>query len=109
MELNSALLETFRRVEVNIPLLDAIKQIIKYVKFLKDLCIHKRRLKGNEQVSGFHDPKPYIAQKVLLFNFTPSLFLVNFNLNGMFLLLLLMFFPMVQLRLKMKLPEKSSK
>ena len=34
---------------------------------------------------------------------------VNFDLDGVVLLLLLMFFPMVQLRLKMKLPEKSSK
>ena len=50
MELNSDLLETFRRVKVNIPLLDAIKQIPKYEKFLKDLCPHKRKLKGNEQV-----------------------------------------------------------
>ena len=29
------ILETFRRVEVNIPLLDAIKQIPRYAKFLK--------------------------------------------------------------------------
>lgn len=45
------LLETFRKVEVNIPLLDAIKQIPKYAKFLKELCTHKRRLKGNERIS----------------------------------------------------------
>ncbi|KAL0404027.1 UNVERIFIED_CONTAM: hypothetical protein Sradi_2043500 [Sesamum radiatum] len=30
--------ETFRKVEVNIPLLDAIKQIPRYAKFLKELC-----------------------------------------------------------------------
>ncbi|XP_061345242.1 uncharacterized protein LOC133291077 [Gastrolobium bilobum] len=45
------MLDTFRKVEVNIPLLDAIKQILKYVKFLKELCINKRRLKGDELVS----------------------------------------------------------
>ena len=50
MELDFDLLETFRRVEVNIPLLDAIKKIPKYEKFLKDSCTHKRKLKGNEQV-----------------------------------------------------------
>ena len=50
VELHSNLLETGRRVEVNILLLDAIKQIPKYAKFLKDLCTHKRKLKGNEQV-----------------------------------------------------------
>ena len=61
VELHSNLLETVRRVEVNILLLDAIKQIPKYAKFLKDLCTHKRKLKGNEQVklrSGRELPKP---------------------------------------------------
>ena len=37
-EKDKELLETFRKVEVNIPLLDAIKQIPKYAKFLKELC-----------------------------------------------------------------------
>ncbi|RDY05353.1 hypothetical protein CR513_10831, partial [Mucuna pruriens] len=37
------LLKMFRKVEINIPLLDAIKQIPKYAKFLKELCVHKRR------------------------------------------------------------------
>ena len=50
-ELDKELLDTFRKVEVNIPLLDAIKQIPKYAKFLKDLCTHKRRLKGDEKIS----------------------------------------------------------
>ncbi|KAL2242611.1 UNVERIFIED_CONTAM: Retrovirus-related Pol polyprotein from transposon 17.6 [Sesamum indicum] len=41
--------ETFRKVEVNIPLLDAIKQIPRYAKFLKELCTSKGKLKGNER------------------------------------------------------------
>ena len=45
------ILETFKKVEVNIPLLDAIKQIPRYAKFLKERCTHKRRLKGDEKVS----------------------------------------------------------
>ncbi|RDX63841.1 hypothetical protein CR513_57677, partial [Mucuna pruriens] len=41
----------FRKVEINIPLLDAIKQIPKYAKFLKELCVHKRKkMKGNVEV-----------------------------------------------------------
>jgi len=36
---------------VNIPLLDAIKQISRYAKFLKELCTHKRKLKGNERIN----------------------------------------------------------
>ncbi|XP_020209331.2 uncharacterized protein LOC109794285 [Cajanus cajan] len=50
-EKDKELLETFRKVEVNIPLLDAIKQIPRYAKFLKEMCTHKRRLKGNEKIS----------------------------------------------------------
>jgi hypothetical protein len=35
------ILEVFKKVELNIPLLDAIKQIPKYAKFLKELCTTK--------------------------------------------------------------------
>jgi hypothetical protein len=47
------ILEVFKKVELNIPLLDAIKQIPKYAKFLKELCTTKRafKLKGHEMVS----------------------------------------------------------
>jgi hypothetical protein len=47
------ILEVFKKVEFNIPLLDAIKQIPKYAKFLKELCTTKRafKLKGHEMVS----------------------------------------------------------
>ncbi|RDX72144.1 hypothetical protein CR513_48412, partial [Mucuna pruriens] len=43
----------FRKVEINIPPLDAIKQILKYVKFLKELCVHKRKkMKRSVEVGG---------------------------------------------------------
>ena len=38
------LLEVLRKVKVNIPLLDMIKQVPTYAKFLKDLCTVKRGL-----------------------------------------------------------------
>jgi len=44
-------LGTFRKVDVNIPLLDAIKQIPKYAKFLKELCKHKMKMKGHEWIT----------------------------------------------------------
>ena len=40
--------ELFKQVKVNIPLLDAIKQIPSYAKFLKDLCTVKRKLGVNK-------------------------------------------------------------
>ncbi|KAM2026281.1 hypothetical protein ACFX1T_018716 [Malus domestica] len=43
-------LETFRKVHVNIPLLDAIKQIPKYAKCLKKLCTTKKRVREKEVV-----------------------------------------------------------
>ncbi|XP_020232906.1 uncharacterized protein LOC109813180 [Cajanus cajan] len=49
-EVDKEILETFRKVEVNIPLLDAIKQIPRYAKFLKELCTHKRKIKGNKRI-----------------------------------------------------------
>jgi len=41
---NSEIFETFKQVSINIPLLDAIKQVPSYAKFLKDLCTVKRKL-----------------------------------------------------------------
>ena len=57
-------METFRKVEVNIPLLDAIKQIPKYAKFLKELCTHKRKLKGNERISMGRNVSTSISKSV---------------------------------------------
>ncbi|XP_071741106.1 uncharacterized protein [Rutidosis leptorrhynchoides] len=35
--------ETLKQVKINLPLLDAIRQVPSYAKFLKDLCIQKRK------------------------------------------------------------------
>ncbi|XP_026450681.1 uncharacterized protein LOC113350774 [Papaver somniferum] len=37
------MLEMFKRVNINIPFLEAIRQILTYAKFLKDLCTQKRK------------------------------------------------------------------
>ena len=41
--------ELFKQVKLNIPLLDAIKQIPSYAEFLKDLCTVKRKLGVNKE------------------------------------------------------------
>jgi hypothetical protein len=41
---NSKIFETLKQVRINIPLLDGIKQVPSYAKFLKDLCTVKRKL-----------------------------------------------------------------
>jgi len=60
-EADKEILETFK---VNIPLLDAIKQIPRYAKFFKDLCTHKRRLKGNEKVNMGRNVSALIEKSV---------------------------------------------
>jgi hypothetical protein len=41
---NSKIFETLKQVMINIPLLDVIKHVPSYAKFLKDLCTVKRKL-----------------------------------------------------------------
>ncbi|KAK8685705.1 hypothetical protein V6N13_124742 [Hibiscus sabdariffa] len=45
------ILDIFRKVGINIPLLDVIRKMPRYARFLKDLCTTKRKLTGNEKVN----------------------------------------------------------
>jgi len=47
---NSEIFKTFKQVRINIPLLDAMKQVPSYAKLLKDLCIVKRKLNVKKKV-----------------------------------------------------------
>ncbi|KAM5578089.1 hypothetical protein ABKV19_008421, partial [Rosa sericea] len=49
-EAEKAILETFKKVQINIPLLEAIKQIPKYAKFLKEFCTTRRQNREKEVV-----------------------------------------------------------
>lgn len=50
-EEDKEILENFYKVKVNIPLLDAIKQVSRSTKFLKELCTNKKKLSYNEKIS----------------------------------------------------------
>ena len=50
-ELDQEILNTFKKVEINIPLLDAVRQIPKYAKFLKEIWTNRRRIRDNEVVN----------------------------------------------------------
>ncbi|RDY09177.1 hypothetical protein CR513_06491, partial [Mucuna pruriens] len=53
LESDEELLKMFQKVEISIPLLDAIKKVPKYEKFLEELCVHKRRkIKGSKEIGG---------------------------------------------------------
>jgi hypothetical protein len=56
-----AVMEAFKQVKINIPLLDAIQQVPTYAKFLKDLCTQNRKSKN------------HIPKKVLLTEHVSSL------------------------------------
>ncbi|GAB2273230.1 hypothetical protein Dimus_039018 [Dionaea muscipula] len=50
VEQDKSLLDLFKRVEITIPLLEEIRQVPKYAKFLKDLCTSKRKTREGEHV-----------------------------------------------------------
>ena len=58
------ILETFKKVQVNLPLLDAIKQIPKYAKFLKELCTTRRRIREKEVVKVSENVSAIIQRKL---------------------------------------------
>ncbi|GJT37753.1 DNA-directed DNA polymerase [Tanacetum coccineum] len=75
-EQEKEILKTFRKVEVNIPLLDAIKQVPRYVKFLKELCTLKRKLKGNEKVLLGENVSAMIQKKLPIKCKDPCMFTI---------------------------------
>jgi hypothetical protein len=61
---NSKIFETFKQVRINIPLVDAIKQVRSYAKFLKDLCTVKRKM--NVKKKAFLAEQVSVMSQVLL-------------------------------------------
>jgi len=61
-ELDKGILNTFKKVEINIPLLEVVRQIPKYAKFLKELCTHKRRIMDKEIVKMGRDVSSLIKK-----------------------------------------------
>ena len=76
------MLEVLRQMKVNIPLLDMIKQVPTYAKFLKDLCTVKRGLNVNikafltYQVSAIIDCKTPVKYK------DPGCPTISINIGG---------------------------
>ncbi|CAN6723545.1 unnamed protein product [Malus baccata var. baccata] len=63
-EAEKDILETFRKVQVNIPLLDAIKQVPRYAKFLKELCTTRRRISNKEVVQVSENVSVVLQRKL---------------------------------------------
>ncbi|CAN6547374.1 unnamed protein product [Malus baccata var. baccata] len=63
-EAEKDILETFQKVQVNIPLLDAIKQVPRYAKFLKELCTTRRRISNKEVVQVSENVSAVLQRKL---------------------------------------------
>jgi hypothetical protein len=56
--------KTLKKVKINIPLLDTIKQIPSYTKFLKDYCTNKRKFQEHEQVALTEEVSAVLLRKL---------------------------------------------
>jgi len=63
---NHDILEVFKQVKINIPLLDAIKQILSYAKFFKVLCTVKHKLFVKTKAFFTEHVSAIIQQKIPL-------------------------------------------
>ncbi|KAM1690652.1 hypothetical protein ACFXTN_029539 [Malus domestica] len=63
-EAEKDILETLRKVQVNIVLLDAIKQVPRYAKFLKELCTTRKRISTKEVVKVGENVSAILQRKL---------------------------------------------
>ena len=76
------ILEVLREVKVNIPLLDMIKQVPTYAKFLKDLCTIKRSLNVNKKVFLTEQVSAIIGNKTPVKYKDPGCPTISVNIGG---------------------------
>ncbi|KAM2188226.1 hypothetical protein ACFX1R_031797 [Malus domestica] len=63
-EAEKDIFEMFRKVQVNIPLLDAIKQVLRYAKFFKELCTTRKRISTKEVVKVDENVSAILQRKL---------------------------------------------
>ena len=76
------ILEVLRQVKVNIPLLDMIKQVPTYAKFLKDLCTVKRGLNVDKKAFLTEQVSAIIQSKTLVKYKDPGSPTISVNIGG---------------------------
>ena len=81
-EANQDILDIFRKVEIDIPLLDALKQVPCYTKFLKELCISKCKMKGDEKVSARENASAVLQKKLPTKCKDPCMFLISCKIGN---------------------------
>ncbi|KAM1127923.1 hypothetical protein ACFX2B_037425 [Malus domestica] len=63
-ESDKDILDTFRKVQINIPFLDAIEQVPKYAKFLNELCTTRKRASNKEVVRVSENVSAMLQRKI---------------------------------------------
>ena len=76
------ILEVLWQVKVNIPLLDRIKQVPTYAKFLKDLCMVKRGFNENKKAFLTEQVSAIIECKTLVKYKDPGCPTISINIGG---------------------------
>ena len=76
------MLEVPRQVKVNIPLLDMIKQVPTYAKFLKDLCTVKKSLNVNKKAFLTEQVSAIIGNKTPVKYKDPGCPTISVNIGG---------------------------
>nr|XP_027083724.1 uncharacterized protein LOC113706027 [Coffea arabica] len=76
------ILEVFRKIVINIPLFNAIKQVSKYVKFLKDLCVNRKRLRGDERIIVGENVSVVLQRKLPPKCGGPSMFTISCKIGN---------------------------
>ena len=76
------ILEVLRQVKVNIPLLDMIKKVPTYAKFLKDLCTVKRGFNVNKKAFLTEQVSAIIECKTLVKYKDPGCPTISVNIEG---------------------------
>ena len=76
------ILEVLRQVKVNIPLLDLIKQVPTYAKFLKDLCTVKKGLNIDKKAFLTEQVSVIIQCKTLVKHKDPGCPTISANIGG---------------------------
>ena len=57
-------MEVFKKLHINIPFVDALKQMPTYVKFMKDILSKKQRLEDNETIALIEECSAIIQKKL---------------------------------------------
>ncbi|XP_052621272.1 uncharacterized protein LOC128127061 [Lactuca sativa] len=80
----SEIMQMFPKVHMNIPLLEAIKQVPRYARFLNDLCVSKKKLKGNQIVKVGENVSAVLQKRIPPKCNDPRVFTVPCKLGNLY-------------------------